>query len=328
MPWKGEKNPYRIWLSEIILQQTRVQQGLAYYNKFITTYPSIGHLAAAPETDVFKMWEGLGYYRRCRNMLATAKHIVEEKDGIFPFEFEEINALQGVGPYTAAAIASFAFDLPHAVLDGNVFRVLARFFGIDVSIDTLAGKKYFTSLANDLLNKTKPGVYNQAIMDFGAVICKPLPDCMVCPMQKRCLAYQNNTIGLYPVKEKKKDKTLRWFYYIVAEYDEGFYIRERQEKDIWQNLHEFYLLESKQEMQEDEVALHVKQVFENAGILDVSKSYSQHLTHQTIKGRFFHIRLSQLNSLKGFNYLKKEDLKKIAFPRYINTYFQDSRLLN
>jgi A/G-specific adenine glycosylase len=185
MPWKGEKNPYRIWLSEIILQQTRVQQGLEYYKRFITTYPTIQDLAAAPEADVFKLWEGLGYYRRCKNMLAAAREIVEEMQGEFPMEFEKIQSLKGVGPYTSAAIASFAFNLPHAVLDGNVYRVLARFFGIDQSIDSAAGKKYFALLANELLDKKEPGLYNQAIMDFGAVVCKPLPDCNVCPLQSR-----------------------------------------------------------------------------------------------------------------------------------------------
>ena len=175
MPWKGEKDPYKIWLSEIILQQTRVEQGLNYYNNFIKTFPDVHKLAKAPEEKIFKLWEGLGYYTRCRNLIASARYISKELKGKFPDTYEEIKALKGVGPYTAAAISSFAFNLPHAVVDGNVFRVLARIFGISTPIDSTEGKKKFTELANKLLDKKQPGFYNQAIMDFGAVICKPAP---------------------------------------------------------------------------------------------------------------------------------------------------------
>lgn len=328
MPWKGEKNPYRIWLSEIILQQTRVQQGLDYYNRFITAYPTIQDLASAPEADVFKLWEGLGYYRRCKNMLAAASEIVENMEGRFPDEFEKIQGLKGVGPYTSAAIASFAFNLPHAVLDGNVYRVLARFFGIDKSIDSAAGKKYFAQLANELLDKKEPGIYNQTIMDFGAVVCKPLPACLVCPLKLRCVAYRDDTIGLFPVKEKKKERIVRWFYYIVAEYNQGLYIRMRAEKDIWQNLHEFYRIQQNSEISNAEILSHVNNMFGAACVLDVSRAYSQHLTHQTIKGKFVHVRLQKEVFVDGFSCFKKEDLGRIAFPRYITTYFQDSRILN
>src|SRR5688572_25601737 len=165
MPWKEEKDPYKIWLSEIILQQTRVEQGLNYYKNFIKTYPDIRQLARAPDEKVFKLWEGLGYYTRCRNLIATARHISNELKGKFPDNYKDIEALKGVGPYTAAAISSFAFNLPHAVLDGNVFRVLARIFGIDKPVDSTEGKKYFTALAEELLDKKQPGKYNQAIMD-------------------------------------------------------------------------------------------------------------------------------------------------------------------
>ena len=328
MPWKGEKNPYRIWLSEIILQQTRVQQGLEYYNRFIKNYPTINDLASAPEADVFKLWEGLGYYRRCKNMLAAAAEIVEKMDGKFPDTFETIQALKGVGPYTSAAIASFAFNLPHAVLDGNVYRLLARYFGISQSIDSAAGKKYFALLAEELLDKKKPGLYNQAIMDFGALICKPLPECMICPLQSKCVALKENTIRLFPVKDKKKERTARWFYYIIAEYDDGFYIRMRDKKDIWQNLHEFYLLKFAEQIADETIFSEVQELFPDASVLDLSKQYGQHLTHQTIRGKFIHIRLQNPASLHGFIYLTKADLRKIAFPRYITTYFQESRILN
>jgi A/G-specific adenine glycosylase len=174
MPWKGEKDPYKIWLSEIILQQTRVEQGLGYYERFVKKFPTIKHLAKAPEQEVFKLWEGLGYYTRCKNLIATATFISKEKKGKFPDDYESILSLKGVGPYTAAAIASFAYNLPHAVIDGNVFRVLSRYFGISTPVDTAAGKKMYALLAKELLDKDEPGLYNQAIMDFGAVVCKPL----------------------------------------------------------------------------------------------------------------------------------------------------------
>ncbi|MEO6812592.1 MAG: A/G-specific adenine glycosylase, partial [Ginsengibacter sp.] len=173
MPWKGEKDPYKIWISEIVLQQTRVQQGLHYYNRFITSFPNVRSLAMAPEQKVFKLWEGLGYYSRCKNLIASAKYIYENLDGKFPEKFEDILSLKGVGTYTASAIASFAFNKPYAVLDGNVFRVLSRFFGIETPINTLEGNKFYAALALQLLDLKKPGEYNQAIMDFGAVICKP-----------------------------------------------------------------------------------------------------------------------------------------------------------
>ena len=196
MPWKGEKDPYRIWLSEIILQQTRVEQGLSYYNNFIRTFPDIHKLAKAQDTTIFKLWEGLGYYTRCRNLIATARYISKELKGKFPSSYEDILALKGIGPYTAAAISSFAFNLPHAVVDGNVFRVLARIFGIDIPVDSAAGKNFFTILANELLDAKQPGLFNQAIMDFGAVQCKPAaPLCTTCVFKKTCAAFLQNKIN-------------------------------------------------------------------------------------------------------------------------------------
>jgi len=207
MPWKGEKDAYKIWLSEIILQQTRVEQGWDYYNRFIERFPQIQLLADAKDEEVFKLWEGLGYYSRCKNLLATARFITQEKRGIFPSAYKDILHLKGVGPYTAAAIASFAFNLPHAVVDGNVSRVLSRFFGIATPIDSTAGKQEFTALAQALLDQQSPGIYNQAIMDFGATICKPqLPLCADCPLQAECTAFQTGKISDLPVKEKKLQK--------------------------------------------------------------------------------------------------------------------------
>ena len=185
MPWKGVKDPYKIWLSEVILQQTRVDQGMAYYERFVQNYPSIKDLAAAKDEAVFKLWEGLGYYNRCKNLLYTARLITNTYGGKFPSAYEEIIALKGVGPYTAAAIASFAFNKPFAVVDGNVFRVLSRLFAIDSAIDSSIGKQKFTALAQEVLDKENAGLYNQAIMDFGATVCKPInPHCNTCHLQK------------------------------------------------------------------------------------------------------------------------------------------------
>ena len=204
MPWKGEKDPYKIWLSEIILQQTRVEQGWNYYLKFINTFPSVQQLAHASDTKIFKLWEGLGYYSRCKNLIATAKIIDKEYNGEFPDSYEKILSLPGIGPYTAAAIASFAFNLPYAVVDGNVLRVLTRIGGIKTPADSTKGKTLLNKLALELLDKKQPGLYNQAIMDFGAVVCKPkIPACHDCIMQKNCNAYQLELVAELPVKEKK-----------------------------------------------------------------------------------------------------------------------------
>ena len=216
MPWKGEKDAYRIWLSEIILQQTRVDQGLAYYERFVTQYPRITDLAAAPDAQVMKLWEGLGYYSRCRNLMATARLIAEKYNGVFPQQYDAIYALKGIGPYTAAAIASFAFNLPHAVVDGNVYRVLSRVFGIASAIDSTEGKKEFSQLAQELIDRGNPSGYNQAIMDFGATVCKPQqPACDACPFQKHCIAYQEDRIAQLPVKKKKLLQRTRFFYFFL-----------------------------------------------------------------------------------------------------------------
>ncbi|HEY0272663.1 MAG TPA: A/G-specific adenine glycosylase, partial [Chitinophaga sp.] len=244
MPWKGEKDPYRIWLSEIILQQTRVEQGWPYYERFVQAYPTITHLARAADDEVFRLWQGLGYYARCRNMLAAAREIAHTFHGRFPNTYESILALPGIGAYTAAAIASFAFGLPHAVLDGNVYRVLARYFGIQTPSDSTEGKKEFTQLAGELLDKTQAAAYNQAIMDFGAVVCKPqLPECNTCPLSPQCVALHTGQAYRLPVKTKKLVIRQRFFYYMILIYNKQVYIRKRVEKDIWQNLHEFILVE-------------------------------------------------------------------------------------
>jgi len=328
MPWKGEKDPYRIWLSEIILQQTRVEQGLGYYNSFIKTFPDVHKLALAPEAKVFKLWEGLGYYTRCRNLIASASYISKKLQGKFPDSYEGIKALKGVGPYSAAAISSFAFNLPHAVLDGNVVRVLARIFGIDTAADPANGRKKFAALAQELLDKKQPGLYNQAIMDFGATVCKPAaPLCSACPYKKYCAAFLNNRVGELPVKEKKITIKKRWFYYIVLEYYNSIAVRQRTGKDIWQGLYEFPLIETGKEASGKTI---LQQAGKNKWLLkghykfgSVSPLYKQRLSHQLIAGQFIKILLKKKPLLQNkFVWVKKMKLGKYAFPQLINQYLK------
>ena len=329
MPWKLEKDPYKIWLSEIILQQTRVEQGWDYYNRFIETYPEIDKLAKAPEKKVFKMWEGLGYYTRCKNLITTAKFIVKEKKGKFPDTYSGILALKGVGPYTAAAIASFAFNLPYAVVDGNVFRVLSRFFGIKTSINSTEGKKIFDKLANDLLDKNKPGNYNQAIMDFGAVMCKPKnPLCETCPLKSRCIAKTQDLVAKLPVKERNSAKRTRWFYYLMIECTGKIYVRKRGAKDIWENLYEFVLMETAtmSTIEKIKKAELFKQIEgkNNIESIHISKLFLQHLTHQTIQGRFIHIKIKKPVQLLKFEAVSYNKLAKLPFPKFITMYLAEN----
>ncbi len=328
MPWKGEKDPYKIWLSEIILQQTRVEQGLNYYHRFVDTFPTIHDLAKAPEAKVFKLWEGLGYYSRCRNLIATAKYISKEKKGIFPNTYEDIQSLKGIGPYTASAISSFAFNLPHAVVDGNVFRVLSRIFGVATPIDSTEGKKYFTQLANELLDKKQPGIYNQAIMDFGAVICKPVaPLCSDCVFNKTCYAFLHHKINVLPVKEKKLKIRKRWFYYLMIEADNKLLIQQRNDKDIWQQLYEFPLIETNEEESIERVLLQAEKdgllQKKNYEVVTTSPVLKQQLSHQLISGQFISIRLKQ-KGLKENNklWVSKKVMNKYPFPRFINQYLE------
>lgn len=330
MPWKGEKDPYKIWLSEIILQQTRVEQGWDYYNRFVEAFPTVQHLAAASETKVFKLWEGLGYYTRCKNLIATAKFIAKERQGIFPDQYETILALKGVGPYTAAAIASFAFNLPHAVVDGNVFRVLARYFGIGTATDSTEGKKMFTALAEDLLDPVKPGIYNQAIMDFGAVCCKPRsPLCNECPLKSKCVAFLTGQVEQLPLRAKRLVKKTRWFNYFLAEHNGKVYVTKRGVKDIWENLYEFILVETPALLSADELTglPEVKKMFSKTELktMEISPEYCRQLTHQTIRGRFIRVRIKKPLELPGYRAISAERIKKLPFPGFINGYLTENR---
>ena len=328
MPWKNETDAYRIWLSEIILQQTRVEQGLAYYKKFIVHFPTLASLAAASEKEIFKCWEGLGYYTRCRNLIATAKKVISDYHGSFPSTYDEIMSLPGIGPYTAAAIASFAFRLPYAVVDGNVERVLARYFGIDTPTGSSAGKKLYSTLAMELLDKENPGSYNQAIMDFGATVCKPRnPVCTGCVQAKRCQAFQNGWTNELPRKLLRQPRKERWFYYfIVGKSRNSFWIRERKESDIWQNLFEFALLETgklipHQKLQQNPF---YEEHFASKGlrIKSISSEFNQKLTHQSVTGCFIHLD-GVLKELPGYQSVPRNQLFSFPFPKLIGDYLKN-----
>jgi A/G-specific adenine glycosylase len=332
MPWKGEKDPYKIWLSEIILQQTRVEQGWAYYEKFLTNFPTIFDLAKAKEEKVFKLWEGLGYYNRCRNLLFTAKWIVKNYKGIFPNYYEALLELKGVGPYTASAIASFAFNLPHAVVDGNVYRVLARFYGIDTPIDSKEGILLFNTLAADNLSKKIPGKYNQALMDFGATVCKPaLPICNDCMLQKKCVAFNLNKVNQLPVKIKSIQKKKRNFDFYCFTFNNTWLIQKRTGKDIWQDLHQFYLIEqdafvpvsvdSVLDLLKDQLSISSKYIKKEQ--IQVFSPYKQVLTHQTIQAKFIVIHLDSIPTvLSNANWVSLKQLQKLAFPKLVNDFLQ------
>lgn len=250
LPWRQTKNPYHIWLSEIIMQQTQIKQGLPYYEAFVTNFPTVFDLAKADEQDVLKLWQGLGYYSRARNLHTSAKYICNELHGEFPITYSEILKLKGVGDYTASAISSICFNEPHAVVDGNVYRALSRFFGISTPINSTQGIKEFKSLATILLDTKNPGDYNQAIMEFGAIQCKPKnPDCRICPLKDGCVALQKENVDLLPVKLKKTKVTKKHFNFLVLiSEDKKTVFEKRSKKGIWQNLYQFPLIESDKEI--------------------------------------------------------------------------------
>ncbi|MEO1434970.1 MAG: A/G-specific adenine glycosylase [Bacteroidota bacterium] len=333
MPWKGEKNPYFIWLSEIILQQTRVEQGWQYYLRFKSRFPTVDHLAEATEDEVLKLWEGLGYYSRARNLHKAAQQVVTRFNGDFPNSLPEILSLPGIGPYTGAAIASFAYNLPEAVLDGNVFRVLARVFDIDLAIDSSAGKKYFKQLADALLDSHASSQYNQAIMDFGAVCCAPKkPDCPNCPMQDICTARKAGNIAERPVKKKKITKKKRYFHYLRIKWGDRELLQKRTQKDIWQNLYEFPLAELDQTAagsMPDLSVFHLPEgIKEKLEIQRKSRIYKQVLSHQLIFASFTEAVLSE-----GFEPLQanqfwvaSENVRQYAFPKIVDCFLKDNSL--
>lgn len=328
LPWRNTKDAYLIWLSEIILQQTRVDQGMAYYHKFADAFPTVKHLAKADNDKVMKLWQGLGYYSRARNLHATAKIIAAQYKGQFPDQYEDILALKGVGEYTAAAIASIAYNKVHAVVDGNVYRVLSRVFGIGTPIDSSRGKKEFYKLANTLIDKKDPARFNQAVMELGALQCKPAnPDCSVCPMNFMCFAFAKNKVEFLPVKEKKTKVRNRYFNYIILNHKGTIAINKRSAKDIWINLYDFPLIETDKEMKEEKFLASGdwKKLMGKTrySVRSVSPYYKHILSHQKIMARFIEIDCSRsFEKLipKTAIVIKEKDLQKYAVPRLIENY--------
>lgn len=324
MPWKGEKDPYKIWLSEIMLQQTRVEQGMSYYQNFVAAFPNVHALAEAPDERVFKVWEGLGYYSRCRNLLHTARYISKELSCDFPKKYEDILALKGIGAYTAAAIGSFAYNLPYAVLDGNVFRVLSRIFGNETPIDSTAGKKVFAALAQTILPKKHAGEYNQAIMDFGATVCKPSPRCDVCFFTRQCVAYRTGKQQLLPVKDKKPELKKRWLNYFIVQCGEEVLVQQRSGKDVWHGLYQFFLIETPKAFSSKKL---LPMFEEESGVADYSFSEEwktkQSLSHQMVHFHFFRLRVQRKKKVEGYVWLKRSAVKELAFPRALQLVMQN-----
>jgi A/G-specific adenine glycosylase len=333
LPWKGIRDPYLIWLSEIILQQTRAEQGLPYYKKFKQAYPSVFDMAEAHEDEIMKLWQGLGYYSRARNMHFTARHIANELNGRFPETVEGLQKLKGVGPYTAAAIASFAFDKKAAVLDGNVYRVLSRFFGIKKAIDDNDARKYFGALAQQLVPAKDPGRYNQAIMDLGATVCTPKKySCDSCYLKEKCTAFHNGEVDNLPVKNKKIKRRTRYFNYFIIQENTSILIRKRTDKDIWQHLYEFPLFESAKPIKTKTSLLKglskIPFEFKNSSInFNLLQTYNQQLTHQKIVGSFWIIQAEgPLNIRNEFIWADGKNLSNFAFPRIVSLFLEDNFL--
>lgn len=330
LPWRNTNNVYFIWVSEIILQQTRVEQGLSYYYKFIERFPDIFSLANAKEEEVLKLWQGLGYYTRARNMHSAAKQIVETYNGEIPSSYEQILKIKGIGKYTAAAILSFGYNLPYPVVDGNVKRVISRFFAIEKDISLPETERIIYKKLNQIFDIKNPGDFNQAIMEFGALYCKPgIPDCSDCIFTKKCLAYKKNKVSEIPYNPSKTKISQRFFYYIIPIYNGNTYLVKREKKDIWKNMFEFPLIELKE-------AISVKKLLdtEEFKTLIEKKSFTfisdsnvvvHKLSHQHIHAQF--IRLEIKNELENHNFIKvtPAEFSKYPVSRLIEKYLMDEK---
>lgn len=323
LPWRGTTDPYKIWLSEIILQQTRVAQGLPYYYAFTEAYPTVKDLALAPESEVLRLWQGLGYYSRARNLYACAKYIWHELDGKFPDNYDSLLLLKGVGSYTAAAISSFAFGEAKAVVDGNVFRVLARYFGIETDIASGKAKKEFEALANELIPHDNPGEFNQAMMDFGSRQCVPKnPDCGNCPIQSTCFAFQNEMVKELPLKINKTKVKERTLNYYVIRCGEHWVWKKRTSGDIWEGLHDFPNSENH--------PVPIEQISEASPSL-FPKKYRHILSHQKLNASFSELEIprekypeiSQWCENEGYLLVAENEIEYLAKPKLIVNFLND-----
>jgi len=324
LPWRHTTDPYPIWLSEIILQQTRIEQGLSYYHRFVSTFPTVNALADAPLTEVLKCWQGLGYYSRARNLHETAKQIAHDRGGVFPSTYEELLTLKGVGAYTAAAIASFAYGHIHAVVDGNVYRVLARVFLIDTPIHGTAGKKQFAELADALIDPSCPDTYNQAIMDFGATQCRPgQPDCTHCPLSEICLAFKNDCVDKLPVRRTEAPKRERFFNYFVCQKGAMVWLRERLTNDVWRHLWEFPLVETAENLTLESLLEQpeARALLGESPLVHVPVQLKHVLSHQIIHARFIPVDVSA-DVIIGYTAFSPEQLSDLPVSRLIDRYLE------
>lgn len=325
LPWRDTSDPYLIWISEIILQQTRVVQGTEYFLRFVRRFPDVGSLASASEDEVMKYWQGLGYYSRARNLHAAAKSM----NGVFPVTYKEVRALKGVGDYTAAAVCSFAYGMPYAVVDGNVYRVLSRYFGIDAPIDSTEGKKIFTALAEEMLHKSRPADYNQAIMDFGAIQCTPQnPHCMYCPLAESCFALSKGLVMQLPVKQHKTKTTNCYFNYMYVRIGAYTLIRKRTEDGIWKNLFELPLIEAEKDLSEAEflASPQLHELLAGGEVLSVRsllRNVKHVLSHRIIYTNFYEVELPEgTSSFSGYQRVQREELEQYAVPRLIHAFLE------
>jgi A/G-specific adenine glycosylase len=328
LPWRHTRDPYKIWLSEVILQQTRVAQGMPYYLRFVEAYPTVFDLAAAPEQEVMRLWQGLGYYSRARNLHQTAQFIAQQRNGLFPDTFSSLLQLKGIGTYTAAAIASFAFDEPVAVVDGNVYRVLSRVFGIETDIASTAGQKEFWTLANTLIPPDQAAVFNQAMMEFGAIQCTPTsPDCLLCPLQAQCQANATGKVAALPVKSKKVKVKERFFNYFVVAQNGQLALKQRNTRDIWQQLYDFYLVESDAPLTSidalDDATL--RDILPQVIIEPPARAYTHVLTHQRIQAQFWvlHAPDTLLTLPSELQFFSHEAIEALPKPVLITAYWKE-----
>ena len=333
LPWRNTSDPYKIWISEIILQQTRIDQGLNYYLRFVEKFPSVTDLANAPESDVLKLWQGLGYYSRARNLHQAAKEICSRHGSMIPNSYEDLIRLKGIGTYTAAAVASIAFQLPYPAIDGNVYRLFSRYFGIHEPINSTKGVKKFKEVAEQVLDENNPGMHNQAMMEFGAMVCKPKrPDCRTCPLNGSCYALSHHKILSLPVKLKKIKKTNRYFYYLLLEEGQHIYLKQRNDDDIWKNLFELPLIEMKEDQSPDYFlgTEEFKKILSGFKFIinEISKPIKHILSHQNIHARFIHIYISQKKEVPvNFIPVNKKDISKFAIHKLIEIYLKNKGLI-
>jgi len=323
-PWRTTKNTYKIWLSEIILQQTRTSQGLSYYTKFTDTFPTLKDLAIAKEEKVLKLWQGLGYYSRAINLHTTAKHIHYNLKGIFPNNYEELLKLKGIGPYTAAAISSICFNEKKAAVDGNVYRILARVFNIHTAINSTAGIKTFQKLANSLINETKPGDYNQGLMDLGATICTPKnPNCNNCPLNSICIARSKKVINKLPVKIKTTKVKERFLNYFCIEHNKQFLMKKRTGDDIWKNLYDFPLRELNYSSKEIFTDNQKPIIGGNSFVVKRSKQCEHKLSHQKLNITIHHITTKKAPRKNNYIKVNQKQALELPVPKPIEKFFQE-----